>query len=113
MFSTYSINDVAAYEEVDGTHQEFSYKLTSEQRVEWEIQSIIRLAHQEHEAHTQKQVMGAMKKREEEDLAELRYINPFPKSLTRMTPCHDEELRVLLDEIASMKESSDEYDDDL
>ncbi|XP_017011736.2 uncharacterized protein [Drosophila takahashii] len=107
MFATYSSNDVAAHEEVDATHQEVSL-------VEDEMQSIIFLAHQEHEAQTHQQVMSAMKQRGEEELAKLKDINPLPKSLTRdqIDAVHDEEIRVLLDQIDSKEESSDEDDDD-
>ncbi|XP_016961842.1 uncharacterized protein LOC108032519 [Drosophila biarmipes] len=111
MFPSYSSNDVAAYEEVDGTHQGFSGELTSKQRIEAEMQSIIRLAHQEQEAHTHQQVISAMKKREEE-LAKLRDIKPFPKSLTRTSPSHEEEIRLLLDRISSKEDSGNEDDED-
>ncbi|KAH8352131.1 hypothetical protein KR084_002136 [Drosophila pseudotakahashii] len=107
MFATYSSNDVAAHEEVGATHQGVSF-------VEGEMQSIIFLAHQEHEARTHQHMMSAMKQRGEEELAKLKDINPLPKSLTRdqIGAVHDEEIRVLLEQIDSMEESSDEEDDD-
>ncbi|EDW88317.2 uncharacterized protein LOC6527515 [Drosophila yakuba] len=101
MFTTYSSNDVAANEEVDHTQQEFSSE------VERDVQSIIRLAHQEHEALIQQKVMSAMKQREEE-WAKLRDMRPSSTSLAQIKAVQDEELRALLEQIVSKEDSSDE-----
>ncbi|XP_043663049.1 uncharacterized protein LOC122626742 [Drosophila teissieri] len=105
MFTTYSSDDVAAYEEVDHTQQEY----VSE--VERDVQSIIRVAHQEHEALVQQKVMSAMKQREEE-WAKLRDMRPSAASLAQIKAVQDEELRALLDQIVSKEDSSDEDEDE-
>ncbi|KQS70476.1 uncharacterized protein Dere_GG27191, partial [Drosophila erecta] len=105
MFSTYSSIDVGANEEVDHTQQEFSSK------AEEDVQSIIRLAHQEHEALIQKKVMSAMKQREEE-LAKLWDNRPSSSSLAQIKAIQDEELRALLDQIVTNEDSSDEDEDE-
>eukprot|EP00099_Drosophila_melanogaster_P018560 NP_609657.2 uncharacterized protein Dmel_CG42810 [Drosophila melanogaster] len=101
MFPTYSINDVAANEEVDHTQQDLSSK------VEADMQSIIRLAYQENEALIHQKVMSAMKQREEE-LAKLWDIRSSLSSLAQIRAARDEELRALLDQIVSNADSSDE-----
>ncbi|KMY90114.1 uncharacterized protein LOC6732217 [Drosophila simulans] len=105
MFPTYSINDVAANEEVDHTEEEFSSK------VEADMQSIIHLAHQEHEAVIHHNVTSAMKQREEE-LAKLWNIRSSLSSLAQMKAARDEELRALLDQIVTNEDSSDDDEDE-
>ncbi|XP_017132256.1 uncharacterized protein LOC108149314 [Drosophila elegans] len=107
MYSIYSRDDVAAYEEVDDSQLGPSAKITPEQRAESELQSIIFLAQQEHEAQTLQQVITAIKLRKKEELA-----NPLPRSFVRNRNVFDEEVRVLLDQIGSKEENSDEDDEE-
>ncbi|XP_032583659.1 uncharacterized protein LOC116803632 [Drosophila sechellia] len=105
MFSTYSINDVAANEEVDHTEEDFSSK------VEADIKSIIHLAHQEQEAVIHHNVTSAMKQRAEE-LAKLWDIRSSLSSLAQIKAARDEELRALLDQIVTNEDSSDDDEDE-
>ncbi|XP_043065382.1 uncharacterized protein LOC108102225 [Drosophila ficusphila] len=111
MFAVYSCYDVGANEEVDNTELGPSSKITAEQRAEKEMQSIILLAHQEHEAQTYHQVMTAIKQREAKELNKLRDVNPMPSSFVRSQTDHDEEVRVLLDQVAFKEDNGDEDDE--
>ncbi|XP_044315935.1 uncharacterized protein LOC108052316 [Drosophila rhopaloa] len=111
MCAVYSSDDVAAYEEVDDSQSGPFSKIISEQGDKSEMQSIILLAHQEHEAQTHQQVMTAMKQREEKEFSKLRDINPLPQSFVQNRDAFDEDVRFLLSQIASEEDRSGEDED--
>ncbi|XP_017068015.2 uncharacterized protein LOC108105795 [Drosophila eugracilis] len=110
MFAGYSWNDVAAYEEVKETQTGLSGQLTTEKLAEEEIQKIILLADQEHEALIHQHLLSAMKQRENEYLTKLRDMNPLRKCHAEMNLNHDKDIQLILGHIAS-KEKSSEKDD--
>lgn len=113
MLAAYSIDDVAAYEEVDGSQQDLSLKLTPGQHCGREMTSIILLAHEEHEARIRHQVISSMKQRADEELAKLRGLNPFPKRLNSEPVVCDETVRALLDLVASQEDTREDDDDEV
>ncbi|KPU74332.1 uncharacterized protein Dana_GF27945, isoform C [Drosophila ananassae] len=109
MTDGYSIYDVAAYEEVDDSPEVI---LTPEEQNERDVQSIINLAQQEHEDQTHNQVIAAIKKRKEQELAKQRDINKFHPSFIRDNDQTEYAFKDLLEDLdVSSSDDSDEFDE--
>ncbi|KAH8328518.1 hypothetical protein KR067_010355, partial [Drosophila pandora] len=109
MTDGYSIYDVAAYEEVDDSPEVI---LTPEEQNERDVQSIINLAQQEHEDQTHNQVIAAIKKRKEQELAKQRDINKFHPSFIRDNDQTEYDFKDLLEDLdVSSSDESDEFDE--
>ncbi|KAH8263846.1 hypothetical protein KR038_002023 [Drosophila bunnanda] len=111
MYAARSVGHVAAYEEVDGRQKDPLLHLTPEQRCERKVTNIILSAQKEHEDRIHQQVIATLKQRADQELVKRRDINPFPQSLIRDPMVYDEEVKALLDLVASMEDNGDNDDD--